>query len=200
MINYNDSIAFLFLSELFADIYSWLASKTPGGYSRISEFKYYDENVWSIIKNKIIELDNKKYLTLIEKEFLKCKYVGDVFRVLDYNAKRKGHVLPIKYHQSCSKDMDGITNVNLYGKKLLVKLFANDEIFGIDIFELLCFMIKYKIIIVDDRVKSLLRYEDEKEVVLPVCDKTIVGIDIINNENEIIGLLPREMWYRKSMR
>ena len=83
---------FYFLAELYNKIYYWLVGTTPGEHTCISHYKKYDKEVWLQIKNKISELENKQKLTFYEKEFIKCKYIGDAYRVIKYNSRNKGHV------------------------------------------------------------------------------------------------------------
>ena len=46
----------------------------------------------------------------IEKEFMKCKYEGSAYRVINYRHRRKGHVCVTNTYQSCSKDIKGVKN------------------------------------------------------------------------------------------
>lgn len=194
---------FKFLADLYKDIYFWLAGVTPGEHTCISHYKKYDKVVWLKIKNKIIELENKKELTFYEKEFLKCKYKGKAYRVIRYNYRNKGHVHAVNYYQSCSKNINAVKNVNIYGEKILIELNAKQNSYAIDIFKLLFFMIKNEIIRLEDFKKynflNLEKYECEKEVVIPLTDENIVNISIVNFEENRKIDLPKSKWYRNKL-
>ena len=194
---------FNFLADLYKDIYFWLAGITPGEHTCISHYKKYDKEVWIKIKNKIIELESKKDLTIYEKEFLKCKYEGKAYRVITYNSRNKGHVYIVNNYQSFSKSIQAVKNVKIYGDKILIEINANKDSYAIDIFELLCFMIKNEIIRLQDFKKynflKLEKYECEKEVVVPLVEEDIVNINVVNfEENKIINL-SKSKWYRKKL-
>lgn len=163
---------FNFLTDLYKEIFYWLAGTTPGGYTCISHYKKYDKKVRLTIKNKIIELENKKELTPYEKEFLKCKYTGKAYRVIQYNPRNKGHVCVINSYQSCSKNIKAVKNVSIYGDKILIELNATENSYAIDIFELLAFMIRNEIIRLQDfkvcNFLNLEKYECEKEIIVPL--------------------------------
>jgi len=194
---------FNFLADLYKDIYFWLAGITPGEHTCISHYKKYDKEVWIKIKNKIIELENKKNLTTYEKEFLKCKYEGKAYRVITYNSRNKGHVYIVNNYQSFSKSLQAVKNVKIYGDKILIEINADKHSYAIDIFELLCFMIKNEIIRLEDfkeyNFLKLEKYECEKEVVVPLVEEDIVNINFVNfEENKIINL-SKSKWYRKKL-
>lgn len=194
---------FNFLTDIYKKIYYWLAGTTPGEHTCISYFKQYDKNVWDKIKNKIIELENKNRLSKIEKEFIKCKYEGKAYRVINYNSRNKGHVCITNTYQSCSKNIEGIKNVNLYGNKILINLIAVKETYAIDVFELLSFMIKNKIINIQDMERcnlyNLEKYLCEKEVVVPLTKESIENIKVIDLKNNILKEIPKNEWYRKNL-
>ena len=73
---------FEFLTDIYDDLYLWLSSNTPGECVTKGYFKNKDKKVWDKIINKIKELESKNYLTEVEKDFLKCKYIGKSFRVI----------------------------------------------------------------------------------------------------------------------
>ena len=194
---------FIFLADLYKDIYFWLAGITPGEHTCITHYKNYNKKVWEKIKNKIIELENKKCLTSYEKEFLKCKYIGNAYRVIAYNFRNQGHVCEVNYYQSCSKNIKAVKNVKIHGEKILIELKAKQDSYAIDIFELLIFMIKNEIIRLQDFKKynflNLEIYECEKEVVLPITNDNIVNISIVNfEENKKIDL-EKSKWFRNRL-
>ena len=194
---------FAFLKEIYEKIYNWLAGTTPGEHAYIRYFKKYDKEVWNKIKEKMIELENKSRLSKIEKEFMKCKYEGSAYRVINYRHRRKGHVCVTNTYQSCSKDIKGVKNVNLYGKRILIELNSTKDAYAIDVFKLLCFMIKNEIIDIKDmercNIYNLEKYICEKEVVVPITQKNIVNISVIDLKNNISKkILPNE-WFRKNL-
>lgn len=194
---------FNFLTDIYKKIYYWLAGTTPGEHTSIRYFKHYDKEVWNKIKDKIIEIENKSRLSKIEKEFLKCKYEGNAYRVINYNSRKKGQVCVTNTYQSCSKDIKGVKNVNLYGDRTLIELNSTKDTYAIDIFKLLSFMIKNEIIDIRDmehcNIHSLERYLCEKEVVVPITKKSIVNVGVIDFKNNLSKkILPNE-WFRKNL-
>lgn len=195
---------FNFLSDIYKEIYSWIACNTPGEHRGISHFKNYDKNVWGSIKYKIKELEKNNKLTDLEKEFLKCKYVGSGYRVFCYEKRKNGQVYINNTYQSCSKSEQGVKNVtNLHGELVLIKLNAYEEHYAIDVFELLCFMYKNKLINIEDfkyyNPKQLVKYEKEEEVLIPITENTITNISIVNYEQNEYKELLREKWFRNSI-
>ena len=199
---------FKFLTNLYEDLYLWLTVKTPGSHSTISRFKYYDNNVWLPIKNKIIELDQKKKLNKLEFEFLKCRYTGKAYRTIDYSSRARGYVYPLEMYQSCSKTIDGIKALKLTGKNILIELDVTKELVAIDVFELLCFMVKNKLVSQNNNLqynlKNLLRYEDEEEVAIPMYEyaiKNISLVDFSNKDNRLekSKLIEKDKWFRNKI-
>ena len=195
---------FNFLSDIYKEIYSWIACNTPGEYRGIRHFKNYDKNVWGSIKYKIKELEKNNKLTDLEKEFLKCKYVGSGYRDFCYEKRKNGQVYITNTYQSCSKSEQGVKNVtNLHGELVLIKLNAYEEQYAIDVFELLCFMYKNKLINIEDfkyyNPKQLVKYEKEEEVLIPITENTIMNISIVNYEQNEYKELLREKWFRNSI-
>lgn len=195
---------FNFLSDIYIELYNWIVCNTPGEYRGIRHFKNYDKNVWKPIKYKIQELEKNNKLTDLEKEFLKCKYVGSGYRVFCYDKRKKGQVYIINTYQSCSKSEQGVKNVtNLHGELVLIQLYAYEEQYAIDVFELLCFMYKNKLINIEDckcyDPKRLVNYEKEEEVLIPITGNTIRNIYIVNYEKNEYRELLNEKWFRKSI-
>ncbi len=196
-----------FLIDIYRDLYSWLAATTPGEMPYIRVYKYYDKKVWQKVKSKLVELDNKKNINNIEKEFIKCRYVGTAYRVLCYNSKRKlGEIYPISYYQSCSKTKKGIKEVPLCGNRILVKLSIKKKYYAIDIFKLLEFMVKYNLIPKDRdmfqfyNIYNLERYEKEEEVVVPLLKEYINNVLLIDKNGETIKQIEKEKWFREKLR
>lgn len=194
---------FLFLSKLYLDIYYWIADVTPGEKNYISFFKKYNIDVWEKIKNKFIELETKENLTDIEKMFLKCKYKGPAYRILNVSLKQKGYVYDINLYQSCSKTIDGVKKVKICGEKILIQLDVTEKSYAIDIFELLSFMVIYELINQYDtnyqNVCSLIRYEEEEEVIVPINRKTIKNISIVDFAKNIDKEIEKNMWFRSTL-
>ena len=194
---------FSFLADLYKDIHFWLSGITPGEYTCISRYKKYDKDVWNIIKNKIIELENKKELTTYEKDFLKCKYTGNAYRVINYNPRKHGYVYAFGCYQSCSKTLSEVKNVGVYGEKILIELIAKHDAYAIDMFELLCFMVKNEIIRFEDvithNLSTLERYECEGEVIVPLDKSNIKNVKVVNFEQGIEKELEPSKWYRNNL-
>lgn len=194
---------FIFLADLYKEIYYWLAGKTPGEHTCISYYKNFDKNVWLKIKNKIIELEHKNELTIFEKEFLRCKYKGKAYRVIKYNSRNKGHVCITNTYQSCSKNIRAVKNVSIYGDKILIELKVTKDSYAIDIFQLLSFMIKNEIIKIEDfavcNFLNLEKYLCEKEVAVPLMRENIVNVSIANFTTKTAIDLPKSEWFRKKL-
>lgn len=194
---------FVFLSKIYKDIYIWFATKTPGDIICLSFFKRYDKDVWEKVKNKIIELENKIQLSKIEKEFIKCKYEGNAYRVINYFSRRKGHVFKANTYQSCSKDIDSVKKISIHGDKILMELKASKEMYAIDLMMLLRFMIKNELINIEDMkfysFFNLEKYIDEKEVIVPISDKSIVNISVVNFEKGTYTEIPQNQWFRNTL-
>ena len=191
------------LANVYKIIYKWLVVKTPGENPGIASYKYYDKLAWNIVRELIIKTEKKENLTNEEREFLRCKYQGKAYRIIEYNPKNKGHICITKTYQSCSRDIEGIKMVPLYGNKLLIELIAIEDTYAIDVFELLCFMIKNELIDFNDmqnyNIKNLERYENEREVVIPMTKNNIVNVSVIDSNGNQIEIIPREKWFRESL-
>ena len=197
---------FEFLSDLYEELYLWLASKTPGEHTTKGYFKNTDKKVWNKIINKIKELESKSYLNDVEKEFLKCKYIGKSYRVIRYNERRKGNIYLLDCYQSCSKTISGIDNVKLHGDVILIELFSSKQSYSIDLFKILEFMIKHRLILYKDEfdinhrnVLSLENYYDEEEVLVKINEENIRNVCIYNSQSKIYKELDRNKWFRSNM-
>lgn len=193
------------MTELYDDIFCWLAANTPGEIRSKSFFKNYEKNVWNLIKNKFIELEHKAVLSNIQKEFLKCRYVGPAYRKICYRNRRKGQVYLINCYQSCSKTLNGLKNVSIHGDAILIQLFSRKESHSIDIIKLLLFMKKYNLIQYKDEfetnfrnINSLTRYIQEEEIVIVLSEENIKNISVINR-NGLIMPLEKKQWYRNTL-
>jgi len=109
------------------------------------------------------------------------------------------------FYQSWSKSIDGLLNINGYnGKLLLIKGNSN---LGIDIFELLCFLLKNKCITDFNNLdpKLLINYENEKEIAHPITIANLEEIYIVLDKNNISksinenNCLPKEKWFRNNL-
>lgn len=196
---------FRFLTYLYNDIYLWLASSTPGEHVTKEYFKEKDKKLWNQIKDKFIELEKKKELSELEKEFLNCKYVGKAYRIINYYKRRNGHVYPIDCYQSCSKSINGIKNVGLHGNVILIELVSSKYSYSIDLFKLLEFMVKNKLIIYKDEfelnqrnIRNLESYYDEEEVLVVLSKDNIKNISVQNFKNNSNISLEKNKWYRNS--
>ena len=197
---------FNFLIGLYDDIYSWLATNTPGEYITKGYFKNKDKKVWNKIANKFKELESKEILSDIEKDFLNCKYIGRAFRIIRYHERRNGHVYPIKCYQACSKNLRGIKNIKLHGDVILIELYSSNKSYSIDLFKLLEFMIKNGLIINNDKcytnyrnISNLEKYYDEEEVVVIISEENIKNVSIHNFEKGTFKELDRNKWFRNDM-
>lgn len=197
---------FGFLTDLYEELYLWLSSNSPGEYVTKGYFKSKDKKVWDKIINKIKELESKSYLNDVEKDFLNCKYVGKSYRVIRYNERRKGHIYLLDCYQSCSKTISGIDNVKLHGDVILIELFSSKQSYSIDLFKILEFMIKHRLILYKDEfdinhrdVLSLENYYDEEEVLVKINEENIRNVYIYNSQSKICKELDRNKWFRSNM-
>lgn len=195
---------YYFLSQLYFDLYDWLSGVTPGEHNSLRFYNYYEKKVWIHIKNKICELEQKKNKTKIDKDFLKCKYIGIAFRVLNNYSKRRGQLYPINKYQSCSLSIESVKNVSISGNVTLVTIDASPELCAIDIFELLIFMKKYNLIREEDltlkNINNLLRYEDEGEVVVPITKDNIINMQFVNFKDNKFEDISKDKWFRNVFR
>lgn len=196
---------FSFLTDLYENIYDWLANATPGEHNCKRYFSFYDKKVWNIIKQKMVELEALDRLSKIQKEFLSCKYIGTAYRKINYRKKRKGHVYLTNSYQSCSKTITGLNNVNISGDVILIEMETKEESYAIDVMKLLIFMCKYNLIIYKDefvynfkQVNRLEKYYEEEEVVIPINEENIKNICIKNFDTGKVLKLDKENWYRNT--
>ena len=197
---------FEFLSEMYIPIFNWLAGNTPGERNTKGYFKKYDKNVWNKIRKKIIEIESKKEKTYLEKEFLKCKYIGKVYRKIPFRKRRKGYVYPINHYQSCSKSLNGLNEVSIHGDIILIELFSSDISYSIDIIRLLKFMFRNNLIRYKDEFEEyfnnigrLERYIDEEEVIVVISRNHIMNMTIRNFKKNLCIQVDKEKWYRTTI-
>lgn len=198
---------FEFLADIYDDIYLWLSSNTPGEYVTKGYFKNKDKKVWDKIIEKIKELESKNCLTKIERDFLKCKYIGKSFRVIKYHERRNGHIYLLGCYQSCSKTLSGIDNVKLHGNVILIELSSSEQSYSIDLFKVLEFMIKYRLVVYKDEfdknyrnVLDLESYYEEEEVLVKINEENIRNVCIYNSQSKDYKELDRDKWFRSNMR
>lgn len=191
---------------IYDNLYNWLAYHSTGNRTTKSFFKTYQKMLWNPVLNKINLIQEKSNLTDIEKEFLNLTlYQGPIFRFQKYNPRLKGHIYPMPFYQSWSKDIAGLLNVNgFHGELLLIQGTAN---LGIDIFGLLKFLLEQKYITnikPYKETKNLLKYKNENEIAFPVQIGIIKEIYIVHKEKipETINknnCLPKEKWIRNKL-
>lgn len=190
--------------EIYKLIFEWLTSKSVGEHATNSDFTIYQKKLWNPILNTIKELRAKKDLSDEEKEFLESSiYSGDIFRVLNYNPRYRKYVREMDEYQSWSKSNKGLSNIQgIHGEILLI--IGESEI-GIDIFGLLCFLIKHKYIEDEEGFYSfdtIAKYSLEEEVAFKTSFNKIEKIvvidsnDLIDYSKKIIREIPKELWGR----
>ena len=193
-----------FLSNIYKDIYSWIVCNTPGEPRKLKHFKYYNENVWKIIQKKIINVESKNHLTIMDNDFIKCRYHSNGFRIMPYAKTKKGQVYISNFFQSCSKSEYGLKQVNnMHGDLVLIELITDKDEYSIDIFELLCFMVKYHLIKEEDCYLcppgNLEKYVKEEEILIRIGKDNIKKISVVNYDETTYHELSKEEWYRKKM-
>lgn len=193
--------------KIYKLIHEWLSSKSVGEHVTKSSFKYYQKELWNPILEYIEELCSKEKLNQEEKDFLDLvKYNGIIFRVLNYNPRARRYVCELQEYQSWSKTIDGIMRVpGIHGNVLL--LIGKADV-GIDVFGLLCFLVKYKYIYNSQDIysfESIARYEEEEEIVYKTSFDKIEKMVVVNSENlkkyekNIIRKIPKDLWGRKKI-
>lgn len=193
--------------KIYKLIHDWLTSKSVGGHVTKSSFKCYQKELWNPILESISELCSKEKLNQEEQEFLELvKYSGLIFRVLDYNSRARKYVCELQEYQSWSKTIDGIIRVPGIHDNVLLLIGKADV--GIDVFGLLCFLVKYKYIYNSQDIysfESIERYEEEEEIVYKTSFDKIEKIVVVNSENlkeyeeNIVREIPKDLWGRKKI-
>lgn len=194
-------------NEIYSLIFEWLTTKSFGGYTTKSQFKNFHKNLWKPILKSIDELSIKSDLTNIEKEFLDSViYRGTIFRILNYNPRAQKYIYLMDECQSWSKSVKGLSKIpGMHGDKLLI---IGKTTSGIDVFELLCFLIKHKYIQDPGGFNSfrrLLPYTLEEEVVYKVAKNEIEKVIVVNSKNlsnyekNIIREIPNEIIGRNTL-
>lgn len=193
--------------KIYKLIHDWLTSKSVGGHVTKFSFKCYQKELWNPILESISELCSKEKLNQEEQEFLELvKYSGLIFRVLDYNSRARKYVCELQEYQSWSKTIDGIIRVPGIHDNVLLLIGKADV--GIDVFGLLCFLVKYKYIYNSQDIysfESIERYEEEEEIVYKTSFDKIEKIVVVNSENlkeyeeNIVREIPKDLWGRKKI-
>lgn len=194
--------------EIYELIAEWLCSKSFGGHTCKSTFKYFHKNLWNPILVYIKYLKYKDNLSEEEREFLDTVvYNGDIFRVLRYYPRDKKYVYEMNEYQSWSKSLNGLKEIpGLQGDYLLI--IGKSDV-GINVFELLCFLIKNKYIVNPNGLKSferIARYELEEEITYKVSFDNIHRIvainskDLLEYDDNIIREIDRKLWGRNNFR
>ncbi len=194
--------------EIYELIAEWLCSKSFAGHTCKSTFKYFHKNLWNPILVYIKYLKYKDNLSEEEREFLDTVvYNGDIFRVLRYYPRDKKYVYEMNEYQSWSKSLNGLKKIpGLQGDYLLI--IGKSDV-GINVFELLCFLIKNKYIVNPNGLKSferIARYELEEEITYKVSFDRIHRIvavnskDLLEYDDNIIREIDRKLWGRNNFR
>lgn len=196
---FTDSEAY----DLYCHIYKWLTAYTPGEMGYIPRYRRYQKEAWDIVFQKLNECKDKKTLKSFKKFSI---YSGVIYRVHNYygTRKRKGYIKEISnYCVSWSKSIEGIKNVSVHGKCLLIEGKTSE---GIDTFGLLEYLLRHNkhFIPRDKPAEALLRYEDEAEILYPIRFEDINKVTIINKDklaenSAVIEEIPQERWSKKRM-
>lgn len=196
------------LIELYPLIYQWLTTQTLGGYSKKSKFQYYDKKLWIPLQEMFREVGKVEYKSLLDEEFLKCCYMGNVYRIQTYNERLKGYICPLGCYQSWTTE-DGFEAISrIGGNVLLICGHVNENTIAINTFELLCFIIRcFKPMLPYDRYhpKNLEMYEPEFEIVMPIKESLIDKVIIVDSKKieawKTVGIeIPYNKWFRKDLR
>ncbi len=192
------------LAKKYSLIYDWLTKISFGEKYNKSVFKRYNDELWFPIKQMLEAIRCKQDKTALDQQFLNCQYSGELYRVHNLTPKKRlGNVDVHGYYQSWSR-ADGLEHLPIHGEKLLIEANADAEAFAIDTFKLLCFILKnLKRHIPNERYnpRYLCRYEEEGEIVMPMCSRLIKDMRIISRENMFSHSssqqVPKENWFRK---
>ncbi|MBU3103923.1 hypothetical protein [Clostridium gasigenes] len=191
---------------IYNELYDWIAVHTPGSHCYKSVLKKYQEKVWNPTIEAVDRLSNKSDLNKEEQEFLKLVlYSGPIYRIQNYNPRKKGYVCENSFYQSWSQSIDGVNNIpNINGTVLLI---VGNALNAINIFGLLEFLFKYNNVTLENNFKeptNLLMYEEEQEIAYPVQFNhvkeiaTVDKVDLYQWENYKVSI-PKEKWGRNNM-
>ena len=178
-----------------------------GGYSKESNFKYFDKNLWIPIETMILDVKKKEHKSILEQELLSCCYLGSLYRIHRYNDRLKGYICPLGHFQSWTMEAGFNTISRMGGQILLICGHTNKNTIAINTFELLCFIIKNFGIEIPNRLydpKNLCKYEEEYEIVMPMNVENIDNLLVVDSRNiqdwKTLGReIPREKWFRKKL-
>ncbi|MBO5869296.1 MAG: hypothetical protein J6Q89_00950 [Clostridia bacterium] len=192
------------LAKKYSLIYDWLATISFGEKYNKSVFKRYTDELWFPIKQMLQAIRYKQDQTALDQQFLNCQYIGEIYRVHNLSSKKRlGNVDVHDYYQSWSR-ADGLEHLPIHGEKLLIIANADEAAFAIDTFKLLCFILRnFDRYIPNERYnpRYLCRYEEEGEIVMPMCSRLIKDMRIISYK-DIVSFtsaeqVPKENWFRK---
>ena len=193
--------------KMYEDLFDWIYSYTPGGICYKSKLKKYQKELWNPIINIINRLSNKVELNKEEEDFLRLvSYSGPIYRIQNYNSRKRGYLCELGYYQSWSKSIEGVSSVsNLSGEVLLV---IGEVVNGINLFGFIEFIIENKCITRPSyarRIEQLLIYEKEEEIVYPielenVSNLVVVNRDKIHNWEKYSINISKEKWKRNSLK
>jgi len=195
----------IFTSEqsqiIYDELYNWLAVHTPGSTYSKRMLKEYQRKLWDPVIQAVKSIENKSSQKEEEREFLAfVLYCGPIYRIQKYDPRSKGYINENGYCQSWSKSINGITSVtNLFGMVLLI---VGTAVQGIDIFGLLCYLIKYECLAKIDKWKkpvNLCRYEKEEEIshLIVISDlSSVVSVhrDQIFDWEKCGNKIPQDKW------
>lgn len=191
---------------IYCHLYDWLTTFSLGEYRRPSSYKWYSKRLFFPLLEIINSLETKNQLNEIENNFLNnVQYKGKIFRIHNYNPRKRKYVYEINYFSHWSSNIEGLSNLNLSGQKLLLVGNVDKSNPGINIYGLLYFLLQNvpKMRFNERPLPNLQRYCRENEIVAPVNKNTIQDILIVDSKslssNNINGTqLPLNKWYRKS--
>lgn len=195
----------IFTSEqsqiIYDELYNWLAVYTPGSTYSKRMLKEYQRKIWDPVIKAVNSIANQSSQNEEEREFLALTlYSGPIYRIQNFNPRSKGYINENGYFQSWSKSIDGITSVtNLSGVVLLI---VGTAVQGIDIFGLLCYLIKYECLTKIDQWKkpmSLCRYEKEEEISYLIIISDLISVVSVCRDQifdwEKCGIkIPQDKW------
>lgn len=212
------------LVKLYPQMHSWLSNITKGERPLKSRYNYYDKNLWKPLKDIITYIKSKEQKSKLDEVFLECCYVGKIYRVLNYNPRKKAYIYASGNYQSWSK-LEGIQEVIGKGyscesiQHLIVCGNVKEDDFAVDIFEVISFIFtffpnevyeysekrSFEEGLEENKFKpeNLERYIKEYEIVASIREDIIEDVVIVRgkfvNNDEIAGeSVPRTKWFRKS--
>lgn len=191
------------LSSYYDELRGWLTTKTLGGTSHKSFFQYYDKRLWLPIRKMLENAASNETPSISEAELLSCHYSGELFRVQRYYKRKHGHIYPLGYYQSWSREAGLQALSNIGGEVLLIHGHASPLDYAISTSELLLNVNPDVWSQVFCGRHELSRYKNECEVVMPIRVGSIDEILVVESahlcEWRTYGIpLSKEMWFRNN--